>query len=553
LEKETDFYNALPLDDPKVYKLIDKGETTGIFQLSGHSSGLVIKDMKVKGFEDIVAIMALARPGPAKSGMTAEFLARKEGKRWKKKHPIYEGISKDTYGILIYQEQITQVISRVAGMAASDADRIRKIISKKRDVKLFAKYQKEFIKGCEKNGTMTSDQAKTFWEGLQEWADYGFNRSHSVGYALIAYWTAWLKAYHPMEFYCAHLTYGDFNKDSLDKNKQRVIDEAMEKGFKIMPPKVGKSDPVRWIADGKTLYVPFKEIKGVGEAKLKQHFNKRKKKAAPRGFFDIPDAKEDMTQVNKALEEIGANDPDSMPDDIDKHFEFSFGGGDAYSVYPNLMDLLGYSCDMKTLKKILSLNVESGDGWLPDNIIQRRRYGAKKIIDCSRCELCSECNIPVPTSTGTYNAFIVGEACGWEEDRDGEGFVGKAGKKLWTYVSQHGYERQEFHISNICHCYPKETRTPKEEHIQACLPWLERELKQSQCHLILALGNIPLFALSGRKAGITELSGTTEWIDRLNAWVCWGMHPAATLRNRANVEPFERGVKNFIEKFELLK
>jgi uracil-DNA glycosylase len=82
---------------------------------------------------------------------------------------------------------------------------------------------------------------------------------------------------------------------------------------------------------------------------------------------------------------------------------------------------------------------------------------------------------------------------------------------------------------------------------------LERELRQSKCHLILALGNIPLFALSGRKGGITDLSGTTEWIDRLSAWVCWGMHPAATLRNRANVEPFERGVKNFIEKFELLK
>jgi DNA polymerase-3 subunit alpha len=392
-------------------KLIDKGETTGIFQLSGHASGRVIEDMEVKEFEDIVAIMALARPGPAKSGMTAEFLDRKRGKRWKKKHPIYEGISRDTYGILIYQEQITQVISQVADMKASDADRIRKIISKKRDPRLFAKYRREFIKGSSiVNKTLTRQQAEKFWEGLQEWADYGFNRSHSVGYALIAYWTAWLKAYHPSEFYCAHLTYGDFHKDSLDKNKQRVIDEAMEKGFKIMPPKVGKSDPARWIAEGKTLYVPFTEIKGVGEAKLKQHFNKKKKKAAPRGFFDIPNAKEDMTQVNKALEEIGANDKDSIPDDIDKYFEFSFGGGDAYSVYPNLMDLLGYSCDMKTLKKVLSLNVESGDGWIPDNVIQRKRYHVKKVAECKRCELARECISPVPTSAGIYNAFITGEA-----------------------------------------------------------------------------------------------------------------------------------------------
>jgi DNA polymerase-3 subunit alpha len=554
LIKPIDFYNTIPLDDPKVYDLINRGETTGIFQLSGHASSLVIKDMEVKQFEDIVAIMAIARPGPAKSGMTAEFLERKEGKQWKKNHPIYEGIAKDTYGILIYQEQITQVISRVAGMAASDADRVRKIISKKRDPKLFKKYEKEFAKGCEKNGTMTAQQAKKFWEELQEWAGYGFNRSHSVGYALITYWTAWLKVYHPAEFYCAYLTYGDFFKDSLDKNKQRVIDEALEKGFKIMPPKLGRSDMMRWTLDEKVLYVPFTEIKGVGEAKIKQHFSKKKtKKSVQKGFFDVSEAKKNMTQVEKVLEEIGANDPDAFPDNIDKYFEFSFGGADPYALYPNLMNLLGFGCDMKTLKSVLSLDVKFVDGWLPDGVIQRKRYHINKVVECERCELTNECRSPVVTSTGIYNVFIVGEAGGKDEDRERKGFVGAAGKKLWKEVKRYGYQRRDFHVSNICHCYPKITKTPKEEHIKACLPWLQRELKQSQCHLILALGNIPLFALSGRKAGITDLSGTTEWIDSLGAWVCWGMHPAATLHRKGNDGYFELGVKNFIEKFELLK
>ena len=113
----------------------------------------------MREFEDIVAIMALARPGPSKSGMTAEFLARKKSMRWKKNHPIYEGIAKDTYGILIYQEQITQVISRIAGMAASDADRIRKIISKKRDPKLFEKFRKEFVEGCLAASIICRDRA----------------------------------------------------------------------------------------------------------------------------------------------------------------------------------------------------------------------------------------------------------------------------------------------------------------------------------------------------------------------------------------------------------
>lgn len=212
------------------------------------------------------------------------------------------------------------VISQMAGLPESTADKIRKVIGKKRDPKEFKQYKKQFIDGCRKQKTFTDREAKNFWDSLQKWANYGFNKAHSVEYALIAYWTAWLKVHYPAEFYCALLTFGDFGEGM--KSKRRIVKEATDAGYIIMPPKVGKSHASSWLNKGHTLYAPFTEIKGVGPKQAIKCCNMKPTRETG-GFFEIETPRESKTKMENLLDDVGAFE-DGMPEDVDQYFEFNF-------------------------------------------------------------------------------------------------------------------------------------------------------------------------------------------------------------------------------------
>jgi len=321
--------NNIPLDDPKVFELINSGNTAGIFQISAKPTTELCKEMKINSFEDIVAAIALVRPGPFKSGMTKDYIKRKHGEKWEKIHPIYEEITKHTYGILVYQEQIMNVISGVAGLSKATADRIRKVIAKKRMAKDFEQYRIQFLDGCKKQKTLSEKQANHFWEGLLEWAEYGFGRSHSVAYAMIAYQTAYLRANYPEEFICAYLTYSDYDGNKSEDTRQRkeLLEEIIKLGIEIIPPKVKYSDPVKWMIKDKKLFIPFIEINGFGDHQA-QKAAKSKVLTKPKlqGFFGAkysPPIKE-KTQQEIILDEIMAYDLDKMPgkEVLKKYFSF---------------------------------------------------------------------------------------------------------------------------------------------------------------------------------------------------------------------------------------
>lgn len=309
-------YQRVDFNDSGVFKMISDGNTAGLFQLTATPTTNLCKQMGIGCFEDIVAVIALVRPGPMDSGMTDNYLDRKHGDRWKKLNETYEEIAKDTYGILVYQEQIMQVISRVAGLSESEADRIRKVIAKKRDVKGFEKYRKLFFAGCKTTGKMSPLEAETFWIGLEKWANYGFNRAHSVEYAVIAYWTAWVKHYYPREFYCAVLTYGE-----LDDSKQRIIDEMLDKGYNIIGPKVKTSDPCRWTFKDNDFYIPFTEIKGIGDTAANKCCQAIRRKTRKDIFGNS--IVSEGSAIDTVLDEIRAFDDDVCdPAVLNKRLEF---------------------------------------------------------------------------------------------------------------------------------------------------------------------------------------------------------------------------------------
>jgi len=322
--------DKISLNDKKVFDLINSGKTAGIFQISAKPTTELCKEMKINNFEDIVAAIALVRPGPSKSGMTKDFIKRKHGAKWKAIHPIYEDVTKYTYGILVYQEQVMQVISRVAGLPESTADKIRKVIAKKRTAKEFKPYWEQFRNGCKKMKTLSQKEAKHFWDGLLEWASYGFNRSHSVAYAMIGYQTAWLKANYPVEFICACLSFAelDNNKDDESRQKRELFKEIMGHNITIMPPKVGLSDSTRWIVKDNKLYVPFIEITGFGEHQASKCVkSKAINKPKLVGFFPGKKYIAPLQTRNKTeliLDELKVHDPKIIPDNkiLSKYIPF---------------------------------------------------------------------------------------------------------------------------------------------------------------------------------------------------------------------------------------
>ncbi|MFZ5646740.1 MAG: DNA polymerase III subunit alpha, partial [Bacillota bacterium] len=205
---------SIPLDDEKTYELLGRGEGTGVFQLESSGMRAILKELKPGVFEDIVALVALYRPGPLGSGMVNDFILSKHGQRKiTYLHPILEPILKDTYGVILYQEQVMRIASDMAGFTLGEADMLRRAMGKKKP-EIIAGLRAQFVEGAVKNN-VDADIAGQIFDLMEYFAGYGFNKSHSAAYALVSYQTAYLKANYPVEFMTALLTSVRDNTDKV--------------------------------------------------------------------------------------------------------------------------------------------------------------------------------------------------------------------------------------------------------------------------------------------------------------------------------------------------
>jgi len=228
--------DKIGFDDLEVYKLLARGETVGIFQLESPGMTHFLKELKPTRFEDIVAMVSLYRPGPLDAGMIPEYIARKHGKKKiEYADPRLEPILKETYGIIVYQEQLMKIAQEICGFTMAQADTLRKAVGKKIK-KLLDEQRDKFISGAVKNG-LSRTKAEYLWEFVEPFARYGFNKAHAASYARIAYQTAWLKAHHPRPFMAALLTadFGNLDRIAIE------IAECERMGIKIIPPDVNRS------------------------------------------------------------------------------------------------------------------------------------------------------------------------------------------------------------------------------------------------------------------------------------------------------------------------
>ncbi|MCX7857205.1 MAG: DNA polymerase III subunit alpha [Deltaproteobacteria bacterium] len=263
--------SKIPLDDKKTYEILSSGNTSGVFQLESRGMKELLVRLKPSKFEDIIALIALYRPGPLTSGMIDEFIKRKNNPSL----VTYEiealrDILGDTYGVIVYQEQIMKIASRLAGFSMKEADALRKAISKKIPEELI-KYRETFVEGCVRNGVQ-KETAEKIYEVILRFGEYGFNKSHSAAYALVAYETAYLKAHYPVYFMAALLTNEVNNTDNMVK----YVTECREQGITVLPPDINESDRSFTVKDGKIRY-GLSGIKNVGDAAIENILEVRNK------------------------------------------------------------------------------------------------------------------------------------------------------------------------------------------------------------------------------------------------------------------------------------
>ncbi|MCX5706735.1 MAG: DNA polymerase III subunit alpha, partial [Candidatus Omnitrophica bacterium] len=249
----------LPLDDKNTYSLLAKAQTMGVFQVESSGMRDLLKKLEPERFEDLIALLALYRPGPIGSGMLDDFIKRKHNLiPIKYEHPKLETILKETYGIMVYQEQIMQIASSLAGFSLAQADILRKAMGKKIP-EVMEKQRSNFIHGCLKNEIKESIATKIF-DLIEYFSGYGFNKSHSTAYALISYRTAYLKANYPVEFMTALLT---SERDNTDKIVEYVR-ESEHMGLLVLPPDINESEALFKVVDNKTISFGLLAVKNVG-------------------------------------------------------------------------------------------------------------------------------------------------------------------------------------------------------------------------------------------------------------------------------------------------
>ncbi|MCB9989176.1 MAG: DNA polymerase III subunit alpha [Rhodospirillales bacterium] len=289
----------IPFDDQKTYELLTSGQTVGVFQLESAGMRDVLRKMKPDRLEDIIALVALYRPGPMDN--IPRYIDIKDGKEEPDyMHPKLQPILEETYGIMIYQEQVMQAAQLLAGYTLGGADLLRRAMGKKIKEEMDAQ-RDMFVKGCAKHNDIPAEQANAIFDQIAKFAGYGFNKSHAAAYAVIAYWTGWLKANYPVEFMAASMTLDLGNTDKLAVFKQ----DLDRSGIALLLPDVNRSLPEFKVEDGAVRYA-LAALKGVGEHAMEVLVAERDKNGPYKDLQDFANRLDAGTLNRRQMEQLAS-------------------------------------------------------------------------------------------------------------------------------------------------------------------------------------------------------------------------------------------------------
>lgn len=524
---------ALPLDDARVLAAFGKGDTTGVFQFTGGGMKKLLKDMAQGGpltFDDLCAASALFRPGPLDAGLCDRYVAVKQGAaRPYYEHPLLEECLGDTFGVIVYQEQVMKICRVLCGFSPGDADGVRKAIGKK-DADKMAEYGDRFRAGAVSSG-MSEDAAGKLWDTILGFAGYAFNKSHSAEYALISWVTMWLKVYYPAEFFAAAMTV-------IEKEEQLagLVMDAQARKLMVLPPDLNKSSARIEIEGEDKLYAPFQAVKGISTNVAAAIMKLREKvggeftlnAAGDIDGFDPAIQKEVLgrTQVNSAhrakLELVGA-------------FHSTTGKGTIPMHPDRLRDRIalmpGFTVDMVKADRALSV----------DHLTKLK---LTSLIEQFRsCEGCSLKGAPHPyPRIGEKPKFMmVFDSPNWKEEKAGKMMEGEGAEYIRAALKDAGLKSSDgYYTSLVKSMKPKDAKTLSNEQISGCGKWLNMEIEALKPAVIVTMGgNAARFFAPGVKGSPTDLAGTVVFNKELDASIIFGINPGSLYHDPSKIKYIE--------------
>jgi DNA polymerase-3 subunit alpha len=298
LNQEVDL-NEIPLDDPQTFELFCAARTAGIFQFESAGMRDILRRLRPSRFEDLIALNALYRPGPIMGGMVDDFIERRHGRiPVTYELPELQDILDETYGVILYQEQVMQIANRLAGFSLAEADTLRRAMGKKKR-EVMQSLQKDFVDRAGNRG-IPRDKALKVWQQMEHFAGYGFNKSHSAAYAYLAFQTAYLKAHYPVQFMAALLSSEMSNTDKLVE----YLAEAREMGLEVLPPDINQSEVEFTGAGEKQIRFGLAAVKNVGEGAIRSILERRRELGNFRDFYHLCEEVDLRLLNRRALESL---------------------------------------------------------------------------------------------------------------------------------------------------------------------------------------------------------------------------------------------------------
>lgn len=511
-------YRSLDLTDEKVLAGFAKGDTTAVFQFESPGMKGLLKSLAEREsltFDDITAATALYRPGPMDSGMLEDYVARKQGRMAVDyDHPLIEAATRDTYGVMVYQEQVMQVTRDMGGFSMTEADIVRKAMSKK-DAEKLASFAEKFVAGAVERG-VDAGVAAAVWEKMASFAEYGFNKSHSVAYTLISFMTMWVKTYYPTAFYAAAMTVED-----KEEKIASLVADAKSHGVSVHMPDINRSTDRIEIIDAANLLLPFKVISGVSATTSRLIIDCRN------AFDDgrIPsmaafDAK--LTElgikgkvhkgIREKMDRVGAFatiEPDQPP------------AHDASRLRDQVVLVPGYVTDVIKADR----GVSTAEG------------STRKLVTIlSEVRACGDCSLagkphPLPRMGKAPKFMMVFDCPNWKEEQAGKMLEGDVAKFVREALSEAGLSESDGYFTSLVKAV-KEGKSLTPDQIKNCTRHLDAEVECLKPPVIVVMGSATLkHFMPALKGGIKEMTGKVMFDSKLDASIVCGFNPATLIYN----------------------
>ncbi|MDY7537527.1 DNA polymerase III subunit alpha [Undibacterium sp. RTI2.1] len=517
-------YSELPLEEKDIMDSFGRGDTTGVFQFESGGMKKLLRDLATGGrltFEDITAATALYRPGPMDSGLMEDFIQIKQGNRDPYyDHPNMEAALKDTYSVIVYQEQVMQVAVDLAGFTKAEADNLRKAMGKK-DKDKMAAMRDQWIVGCKSKSGLNEVESSNLFDKIEAFAGYGFNRSHAVEYSCISYWTMWVRVRYPAEYFAACLSI------VADDKLTGLVNDAREYGIEILPPDVNKSTDRFTIPDDKHLLAPFSSVKGVSENTAKA----------------IMKLRHDAREVS--LDAKGK-----------KVFGARLGRFESFEHFSTLAATKGSKVNVAVVASLEKVGafaaIEKG---LPARHPDRRRdqtelmpgliidavkadrttdvtdkFVRAKIIhlvqDYRSCNGCDLADQPHPAIRLKSNVkfMVVSDCPSWQEEKADKLLEGESAEFVKAAIKAAGLSPGDGYFTTLVKAKKSEKFLTNAQ-LNGCSQFFDRELELIKPAVIVALGSAAIKRLvPGIKGSTAELAGKVIYDSKLNASIVCGIN-----------------------------